>query len=94
MLRYWSLTKPPRRDSESEKLVKEALQRLMRGRTTLIIADRLSTIEHADRIVVLDAGQIVESGPHAELLARGGHYARLYRLAVTGESVAQEGLTG
>lgn len=81
-------------DSESEKLVKEALQRLMRGRTTLIIAHRLSTIEHADRIVVLDAGQIVESGPHAELLARGGHYARLYRLAVTGESVAQEGLTG
>lgn len=72
-------------DSESELAVKTALQRLMAGRTTLIIAHRLSTIEHADRIVVMNAGRIVESGSHAELLGRNGHYARLYRLAASGD---------
>ena len=52
----------------------------MRGRTTLIIAHRLSTVEHADRIVVMDAGRVVEQGPHAALLAAGGLYARLHAL--------------
>src|SRR6185295_18837831 len=54
-------------DTESERLVQEALQRLMRNRTTLIVAHRLSTIQHADRIVVMEHGQIVEQGSHAQL---------------------------
>lgn len=64
-------------DTESERLVQEALQRLMRGRTTLVIAHRLSTIEHANRVVVMERGRIVEQGSHAQLLACGGLYARL-----------------
>jgi subfamily B ATP-binding cassette protein MsbA len=67
-------------DSESERLVQQALEVLMRGRTSLVIAHRLSTIERADRIVALDAGRAVEQGTHAELLARGGLYARLHAL--------------
>jgi ATP-binding cassette, subfamily B, bacterial MsbA len=67
-------------DSASERLVQEALQRLMAGRTTLIVAHRLSTIEHADRVLVLDHGRLAESGSHTELLARGGLYARLHAL--------------
>ncbi|HEY2189511.1 MAG TPA: lipid A export permease/ATP-binding protein MsbA [Caldimonas sp.] len=67
-------------DSESERLVQQALGRLMKGRTSLVVAHRLSTIERADRIVVVDAGRVVESGSHTELLAAGGLYARLHSL--------------
>jgi subfamily B ATP-binding cassette protein MsbA len=67
-------------DAESEHLVQQALDRLMQGRTTLVIAHRLATIERADRIVVMDAGRIVEQGPHRELLAAAGLYARLHAM--------------
>jgi subfamily B ATP-binding cassette protein MsbA len=67
-------------DSESERHVQAALETLMRGRTTLVIAHRLSTIEKADRIVVLQKGEIVEVGTHQELLARGHVYAQLHRI--------------
>jgi ABC-type multidrug transport system fused ATPase/permease subunit len=65
-------------DSESENLIHEALRRLMRGRTTFIIAHRLSTVVNADRIVVIEQGTVCESGRHADLLARGGAYTQLY----------------
>ena len=65
-------------DNESERLVQDALQKLMQGRTTLIVAHRLSTIEHADRVIVMERGRIVEQGAPAELLARGGAYTRLH----------------
>lgn len=67
-------------DNESERVVQEALERLMTGRTTLVIAHRLSTVENADLIVVLANGKIVESGHHAELLGRNAAYSQLYRL--------------
>jgi subfamily B ATP-binding cassette protein MsbA len=67
-------------DTESERLVQDALDKLMPDRTTLVIAHRLSTIEHADQVLVLDHGRLVESGRHAELLARGGLYAHLHRM--------------
>lgn len=67
-------------DAETEALIREALERLMKGRTSFIIAHRLYTVERVDRIVVIDAGKIVEIGPHKELLAKGGLYKRLYEI--------------
>ena len=75
-------------DSESERHVQAALEALMQGRTTLVIAHRLSTIEKADRIVVLQKGEIAEIGTHRELLAKNGVYAQLHRtqFAATGDT--------
>ena len=69
-------------DTKSERLVQSALDRLMEGRTTIVIAHRLSTIIHADVICVVDDGRIVEQGTHGELLALGGHYAKLHAIQV------------
>ena len=71
-------------DTESERNIQDALTRLIENRTTLIIAHRLSTVESADRIVVMDSGAIVETGTHADLLAAEGHYAALYRMQFSG----------
>ena len=65
-------------DSESERLVQEALARLMAGRTCIVVAHRLSTVASLDRIVVLDDGRVVEDGPHAQLIEGGGKYAQLW----------------
>jgi len=69
-------------DTESERAVQEALDRLMKDRTTLVIAHRLSTVHHADRIIVLDHGKIAETGNHTQLMQLDGLYARLYRLGL------------
>ncbi|MEO8288027.1 MAG: ABC transporter ATP-binding protein [Chloroflexota bacterium] len=71
-------------DNESERLVRQALERLMRGRTTLIIAHRLSTVEQADKIAVIESGNVAELGTHAELLAQNGLYHRLYMKSAAG----------
>ena len=76
-------------DTRSEELVKEALDRLMRGRTTLVIAHRLSTIRDADQIAVLVGGRIVETGRHESLLKQGGVYTELYQAAAKSEEPGQ-----
>jgi ATP-binding cassette, subfamily B, bacterial MsbA len=80
-------------DTESERLIQDALKRLLRDRTVLVIAHRLSTIEHADQIVVLDEGRIVERGTHRELLERDGHYAALHRVQFREDETRASGLT-
>ena len=67
-------------DTETEQLIQEALEKLMRGRTTIMVAHRLSTIQHADKIMVMHKGEIRESGTHQELLAINGIYKKLYEL--------------
>jgi ATP-binding cassette, subfamily B, bacterial len=71
------ISKPDSTDSESEQLIKGAVARLMTGRTTLIIAHQLSTIVSADRVVMLDQGQVVSSGRHTDLVAAAGPHAQL-----------------
>jgi len=66
-------------DSATEQVIQRALTKLLAGRTGLVIAHRLATVRHADRILVLQQGELIEAGNHAELIARGGLYAKLYR---------------
>jgi subfamily B ATP-binding cassette protein MsbA len=80
-------------DTESERLIEDALERLLVGRTTLIIAHRLSTVRRADRLVVLSHGRIVEQGKHAELLALSGLYARLYQQQFREDDLRASALT-
>jgi ATP-binding cassette subfamily B protein len=77
-------------DAESERIVQRALQALERGRTTLAIAHRLATVQHADRIVVMDRGRLVAQGTHAELMREGGLYASLASLQFLGEPASRE----
>ncbi|MDH3660155.1 MAG: ATP-binding cassette domain-containing protein, partial [Alphaproteobacteria bacterium] len=78
-------------DAESERLVQEALERLRRGRTSLVIAHRLATVLNADRIVVLDEGRVVATGNHQQLIEQGGLYARLAELQFNvGDQLAAE----
>lgn len=74
-------------DTESERYIQSALEDLMRNRTTLVIAHRLSTVEHANKIIVMDAGRIVEEGTHKDLLAHNGHYAKLYKMQFKEETI-------
>ncbi len=81
-------------DNESEEAVQESLERLAQDRTTIIIAHRLSTIKNADEIATVERGQVVERGTHEELLARGGTYARYYRMQFEGVRAADAALAG
>ena len=76
-------------DTRTEALIQAAMDTLMVGKTSFVIAHRLSTIRDADMILVMQAGRVVESGPHAELLARGGAYARLVAWQMTGAQAAE-----
>jgi ATP-binding cassette subfamily B protein len=73
-------------DAENERLVQRALERIMRTRTTLVIAHRLATVQKADRIIVMEDGRVIEVGTHAELLRRSGVYARLASLQFMSEA--------
>ena len=75
-------------DTETEALITAALQEVMRGRTTLVIAHRLATVQLVDRIIVLHKGELREEGTHAQLLARGGVYARLHRMQYAAQGEA------
>ncbi|KFG70690.1 ABC transporter ATP-binding protein [Microvirga sp. BSC39] len=75
-------------DSESERLVQDAIRKLMKGRTTLVIAHRLSTVRNAEKIVVMDKGRVAETGSHEALIAKAGAYARLHRLQLSDDSEA------
>src|SRR5207249_8270391 len=72
-------------DTRSERMIQQAVSQLLVGRTAIVIAHRLSTILAADQILVIDAGRVVERGRHADLLAKGGLYARLYREQFSGQ---------
>src|SRR5262249_19925008 len=76
-------------DAESEALVQHALERVMKNKTTLVIAHRLATVQKADRILVMDGGRIVEEGTHAELVAQGGLYGRLAEMQFTAEAAEE-----
>jgi len=78
-------------DTESERLVQEAIDRLLAGRTVFVIAHRLSTVVHADQILVLERGEIVERGTHAELLAMRGVYHRLHAAQLRRDEIADSG---
>jgi subfamily B ATP-binding cassette protein MsbA len=80
-------------DTESELLVQQALENLMKNRTSIVIAHRLSTIRKADKIVVMDRGRVSETGTHAELLAANGKYRRLYELQFAGEDEVSQNIT-
>jgi len=80
-------------DTESEQAVQQAIERLTKRRTSLIIAHRLSTIQHADRIIMLDGGRLIESGSHAQLLARGGAYSHLYKLSFNNDGAKGQSST-
>jgi len=77
-------------DTETEFLVQDALRKFMAGRTSIVIAHRLSTIRYVDRILVLHKGRVIEEGTHAELLAEGGHYAKLYELQFKDQEKTEE----
>ena len=81
-------------DTESERLIEDALAKLLVGRTTLIIAHRLSTVRRADRLIVLDRGRIVEQGSHGELMEMGGLYSRLYQRQFRDDRVTVEEAIG
>jgi ABC-type multidrug transport system fused ATPase/permease subunit len=77
-------------DPFTETQIQEGLETIMRDRTAIVIAHRLSTVKHADRIIVMDHGQIIEEGKHDELMARGGHYAELYDTYFRHQSLGYE----